>query len=95
MRLAIVVSAWDLVSKNVAPTTWLESRLPLLSQFLRANNDWMTSEVFGVSSQGGDLDDDRQKLLDSPTASARCYAVKGSDTAAVSVTTPLQFLLNL
>jgi hypothetical protein len=94
-RLAVIVSAWDLVRVPVTPVGWLDSRLPLLSQFLRANQDWLPSEVFGVSSQGGDLNSDREKLLSSSTASARCQAVRGDSLNAVSISAPLLFLLNL
>ena len=95
MRLAVIISAWDLIMAPLSPANWLESRLPLLSQFLRANSDWLPSEVFGVSSQGGDLDTNREKLLSSATASARCTAIRGDSLESVSITTPLQFLLNI
>ena len=95
MRLAVIVSAWDIIKAPVAPANWLESRLPLLSQFLRANTDWLVSDVFGVSSQGGDLQTDREKLLSSTTGSARCMAIRGDSLKKVSITAPLQFLLNI
>jgi hypothetical protein len=95
VRLAVVISAWDLIEAPVSATNWLERRLPLLSQFLRANSDWLPSEVFGVSSQGGDLDTDRDKLMNSTTASARCMAIRGDSLETVSITAPLQFLLNI
>jgi hypothetical protein len=93
MRLAIVVSAWDLVKAKITPVGWLDSRLPLLSQYLRSNQDWLSSEVFGISAQGGDLNKDRDRLLGSPNASARCHAVQGNKLDAVSISAPLQFLL--
>ena len=94
MRIAVIISAWDLIKAPVSPVNWLESRLPMLSQFLRANDDWLRAEVFGVSSQGGDLEADRDKLLNSNTASERCLAVRGDKRDVVSITAPLQFLLN-
>jgi len=95
MRLAVIISAWDLIKAPLSPENWLESRLPLLSQFLRANSDWLPSDVFGVSSQGGDLEVDREKLLNKATASARCMAIRGDSLESVSITAPLQFLLNI
>ena len=95
MRLAVIVSAWDLVNAKIGPASWLASRFPLLSQFLRANEAWLPSEVFGVSSQGGDLTNDRDRLLGAMTASARCIAKVGDGTESVSITAPLRFLLSI
>lgn len=93
MRVAVIISAWDLVKANVSPMGWLASRLPLLSQFLWSNQNWLKSEVFGVSAQGGDLITDRAKLLESSHAATRCRAVQGNQLDLVSITAPLQFLL--
>ena len=95
MRIAVIISAWDLIRVPVSPVGLLESRVPLLSQYLRANGDWISSEVFGVSSQGGDLTNDRDRLLGAASASSRCNAVRGSGLECVSITEPLQFLLDV
>jgi hypothetical protein len=95
LRVAVVISAWDLVNPALTPTGWLERRLPLLAQFLRANGDWMSSEVFGVSAQGGDLSADHQRLLDVEVPSKRCKTIRGNDPSPVSLTAPLRFLLNI
>jgi hypothetical protein len=53
-RLAIVISAWDLVShlwKNAGD--WLSSELPLLRQFLDCNEGLFEVDFYGVSAQGG------------------------------------------
>jgi Double-GTPase 1 len=94
LRVAIIISAWDIVRAKIPPAIWLESRLPLLSQFVRANPDWMTSEVFGVSAQGGDLTADRASLLNVSLPSARSHAVRGSSLERTKITAPLQFLLD-
>lgn len=53
-RLAIVVSAWDLVSGlGKSPEEWVSSELPLLRQFLGCNSEMFTVEFYGVSAQGG------------------------------------------
>ncbi len=95
MRLAVIISAWDLVMAPLSPVNWLESRLPILSQFLRGNGDWLVSDVFGVSSQGGDLEKDRDRLLNIQIASTRCKAIRGDSLETVSITAPLKFLLNI
>jgi hypothetical protein len=94
MRVAIIISAWDVVRAKIPPAVWLEGRLPLLSQFIRANPDRMASEVFGVSAQGGDLTADRTSLLSASVPSSRCYVVRGSSLDQMRITAPLQFLLD-
>jgi GTPase SAR1 family protein len=94
LRMAVVVSAWDLIKARVSPLGWLDSRLPLLSQFLRANQNCFASETFGVSAQGGDLVKDHERLLQNTAPSSRCIAVKGENIDPVPITAPLQFLLN-
>lgn len=55
-RLAIVLSAWDLVeSQQKTPSAFLEMHLPLLHQFLLANNEIFSSMIFGISATGVDL----------------------------------------
>lgn len=95
LRVAVIISAWDLVNPALTPDGWLDRRLPLLSQFLRANSNWMSSEIFGVSAQGGDLAADHDRLLDFSLASERCSAVMGNTLSKVSLTAPLQFLLDI
>ena len=95
LRLAVIVSAWDLINPALTPAGWLDRRLPLLSQFIRSNGDWMSAEIFGVSAQGGDLEKDRNKLLDATSPSMRCFAVSGNGSGSIPITAPLQFLLDI
>lgn len=94
IRIAVVISAWDVVKARNSPAGWLGSRLPLLSQFLRANQNSFASMIFGVSAQGGDLIEDRDRLLQSAIASSRCLALEGETIEPVSITSPLSFLLS-
>ena len=53
-RLAIVVSAWDLVShmwKNA--DDWISKEMPLFRQFLVCNSALFDVQLYGVSAQGG------------------------------------------
>jgi hypothetical protein len=55
-RLAIVVSAWDLVTltgKLPSPDDWIAEQLPLLRQFLEANHELFDVSFYGISAQGG------------------------------------------
>jgi hypothetical protein len=64
VQIAVIVSAWDLVGESAgSPSNWLATRLPLLSQYLRANPDRFATRIFGVSAQGGDLTRDGERLL--------------------------------
>ena len=71
-RLAIQLSAWDLVKElNETPLKVLESRFPLLHQYLESGFDYSEWRVFGLSAQGGDLkkpqEIDRLSALDNPS----------------------------
>jgi hypothetical protein len=92
MRLAVIISAWDLIKDRISPVGWLESRLPLLSQFLRANQKHFASETYGISAQGGDLVENRTDLLAKTFASKRCIAWRGDTLESVSIATPLRFI---
>ena len=53
-RLAIIVSAWDLVENcGLAPSDWITDQLPLLRQFLDCNREAFDVGFYGVSAQGG------------------------------------------
>jgi hypothetical protein len=65
LKAAAVISAWDTVkdkNPDKNPTEWLRERVPLLDQFLEANRERLSTEVWGVSAQGGTLEE-RTHLL--------------------------------
>jgi hypothetical protein len=93
VRLAVVISAWDVIGNRVRPIDWIEKRLPLLSQFLSANHRRIPSRVFGISAQGGDLDQDRQRLLNYALPSERCMVIEADEPRPVHISAPLLFLL--
>lgn len=54
---AVIISAWDTVLEEddeITPNEWLGQNVPLLNQYLNANEDTVRFAVFGVSAQGGD-----------------------------------------
>ena len=55
LRVAVIVSAWDMVKPPQEPATWLAKRLPLLAQYLDANTESIENRVYGVSAQGAPL----------------------------------------
>jgi hypothetical protein len=53
-RIAIVVSAWDLIAKSGAsPLEWISDELPLFRQFLDCNEKNFETTFYGLSAQGG------------------------------------------
>jgi hypothetical protein len=97
VRIAVVISAWDLVEKasfTGTPQEYLSREMPLLRQFLDANNDLLEHTVFGVSAQGGDITVDEQKkaLLDLDDALERVKVVHGADVSQ-DITKPIAWLL--
>lgn len=95
LRLCVIVSAWDLVqktSKGKVPRRWLSERMPLLAQYLDSNRERLSSEVFGVSAQGGDLAEDADKLLDVLSTPERVI-VQHEEAISSDITAPLYWLL--
>lgn len=54
-KLVIILSAWDLVEKNITPAQFLNREVPLLAQFLENQNICLELKVYGVSALGGDI----------------------------------------
>lgn len=102
MRVAVVVSAWDLAPQDETDAAkWLEARYPLLSQYLGNSDDVTNVRVYGVSAQGGKLSKksdgpgpDRDRLLAILPASKRVLVV-GPDATKHDITRPLLWLAGL
>lgn len=92
LRLALVVSAWDLVPGNLSPEQWVERDLPLLWQFLRTNPGHFDVAYFGVSAQGG-KNEDAETLLEHQIASHRIRVVaQGGESK--DITLPIRWLMS-
>src|SRR5690606_8159520 len=69
LRMGVVVSAWDRVQDIFdSPKKFLSSRYPLLDQFLETNTDSFEFCVRGLSSTGGQLPDDAERLKKLPVS---------------------------
>lgn len=70
-KVAIILSAWDKVTTGTKPIDFMRVQLPLLFQYLSAKLDYNDFNVYGVSAQGGCLDEPEQKQrlinIDEPT----------------------------
>lgn len=92
LSIAVVVSAWDLVADlEQTPLEYVSGRMPLLRQFLDANDDIFDHAVFGVSAQGGAIPDDKSKLLELESLK-RIRVYHGSENDH-DITKPLAWLL--
>jgi hypothetical protein len=95
LRVAVVVSAWDLVERlGMPPRAFIARELPLLQQFLEANDDLLEHVIFGVSAQGGDITDasEKQSLLELDDALKRIKVRQDEDTGQ-DITKPIAWLL--
>jgi len=93
LRIVIVVSAWDLVDNlGMEPKDLVEQKLPLLSQYLRANEDSIIPLFVGISAQGGDLEKDWKELLERPAPEARLRII-GLSCDEHDLTAPIDWIL--
>ena len=93
-RLAVVVSAWDLVLSEELPIEWLAKELPLLNQFLINADSRLEFRVYGVSAQGGQLPKDFDSLLAYDKASDRIQVVLDGPPSH-DITAPIRWALNV
>lgn len=98
MRLAVIISAWDIAEKGnpeLKPDDWLKRKpTALLSQFLRANPESFDYRVFGISAQGGELDDPEMKTrLKREPYPANRIKVVDNEYVGHDVTLPIQWLM--
>ena len=92
IRVAVIVSAWDLVGKAMRPSEWVERRLPLLYQYLQVQSSVRDFAFFGVSAQGGRWPEDRERLQDEP-AILRPYLVE-QDERTGDLARPIHWLVS-
>lgn len=92
-KLAVIVSAWDLVeASGIEPHEWIEREMPLLHQFLSSNPQSFEIKIYGVSAQGGTMQEEsRKQLLAKHTASERIRCV-GGEANIHDLTAPIAWL---
>lgn len=92
--VAVVLCAWDqvrVVDPEITPGSWLSDRLPLLDQYLEAHRNQFPSTAFGISAQGGELDEKDRLLAMAPVE--RLYVTDG-ETSGHDITLPLAWVLD-
>jgi hypothetical protein len=91
--LAIVVSAWDRAADlGIDPWRWVELQVPLLWQWLCAQEPPFEFRVFGISAEGGDVSDPaiKEQLAEREDPLARILEGPGAD----GLLDPLLWLLS-
>lgn len=65
-NLKIIVSAWDMYPEYDLPEYVLKDKVPLVWQYLHTNKEHFDCEYWGISAQGGDLNNKKvqEKLRD-------------------------------
>lgn len=93
-RLAVIISAWDLVHGEELPKNWLYRELPLLNQFLTNADSRLDFRVYGVSAQGGQLPEEFDSLVAYEKASDRIQVVLDGNPSN-DITAPIRWALNV
>ena len=92
-RLAVIVSAWDVVHEpKPSPSEWLERELPLLSQFLVSNPQAFETRIYGVSALGGDISNEGSRDLLMDMTHSKRIVCTGPDCDEHDLTSPILWL---
>ena len=101
LRVAVAISAWDLVEKVATglvpkdPSLFLTKQWPLLGQFLECNRDSFPFRSFGVSARGGGTSPEEiERLTNIVHPRDRMILVDG-DQRSNDLTRPVRWLLGL
>ncbi len=94
-RLALIISAWDVTEgSGQTPEQWLQTRMPLVSQFLRTNEASFRSRLYGISAQGVALDDSVAVERASQQVASNRIRVVGPDGDGSDLSMPLVWLMS-
>ena len=100
-KLAVFVSAWDVVDKNLSPAEFIEKELPLLHQYLTNAAHGFDIRLYGLSAQGGEYVEENHKdelpkellnLLNLENASTRINLVSDEEQTN-DLTKPIAWLM--
>lgn len=91
-RLAVMLSAWDVLHEPPEPEVWLALNMPLVHQFLTCNQLMLETRVYGVSAQGLDLEKGDRSKMPHIAASKRIIMV-GNGAGAHDLTAPLIWMM--
>lgn len=92
IRIAVIISAWDRVNCNRAPSDWLEERLPGVAGVITSNPNQVHAAIYGVSAQGGRLPSEKDALLAKGGVRMRVFAADPAGNS-VGLWDPLRWAL--
>ena len=100
-KIALFVSAWDIVDQNLTPAEFIKKEFPLLHQYLTNAERDFDIRIYGLSAQGGvyveenhtgELPQELRDLLDMNNASARIKLVS-DEGLTHDLTEPISWLM--
>jgi Double-GTPase 1 len=92
-RACIMLSAWDTQPSELTPRRYIAENMPLLSQYLASNSDWLSARVFGVSAQGGSFKDpEARENLAKENLLERAF-ILDEDGSRVAMSGPIEWSL--
>lgn len=95
LPMALIASAWDMRGdeEELTPDQWLKLRLPLLWQMLESRKETRPYRIYGVSAQGGDVEDPevRARLAEIEPAYER-VEVQSTEGASSDISAPISWL---
>jgi hypothetical protein len=103
-RIALVISAWDLVPHDMqeaGPKEYIAREFPLLAQFVESNDDLFDFAMFGVTIAGGDFNtqpDFKANSLnqDSPVSGGYVvHELEGTPRKQFDLTIPVVWAMDL
>lgn len=86
-NLNIILTAWDLQCIDITPEKYIKEELTLLWQYLQSNVDRFKTTFWGVSAQGGTLDD--EKLFNCLDPTERIKVIDNDKNNQNDITLPL------
>lgn len=90
--LAVVISAWDCIRGDTSPAIWTDERLPLLSQYLNSNVETFSTKYYGISAQGGKLEE-AERLRNIEVPSERIKVVEDESPDHHDISAPIKWLM--
>ena len=91
--LAVVVSAWDIVTDCESPEQYVKERLPLLWQYIYTHRNQFEISYYGISAQGGRLnsEEEAEQLLEKHSVAPvkRILVVDSAGERSHDITLPL------
>lgn len=95
-KVSIIISAWDNHTvEGRDPDNWLNYHAPMLYQFIKANEDKVQFQVFGISAQGDEYDDGQKtdELAEKPLSERPLIiGCNNSNINAHDITYPVRWL---